>query len=240
MYNFHKIKIDFRSATYSKLSCDLLRFQQMLRRAGCSSKRLFHGTQRVLTAAGKPNYERRIAVITALGVVVGGGTVCYNSGLIHNDISVAPQGVKKPKTSPTVQENIHHSHTLHSLVWGSNRYTFTFSSPPSRQFSIFSGGALVPGTPEGDPIRKPAIAGWLDGVALRDFGLLEKHAACIDARGDVYQWGAGFDGKSSNATVNFPKRTLRGKVCVTTSLLNAVPLKSKILRIEHRAAAIDG
>ena len=40
--------------------------------------------------------------------------------------------------------------------------------------------------------------------------LHERHAACVDARGDVYQWGDGFFGSKSDAKA--PKITLRGKV----------------------------
>lgn len=40
--------------------------------------------------------------------------------------------------------------------------------------------------------------------------LHERHAACVDARGDVYQWGNGFFG--SKADAKGPKITLRGKV----------------------------
>ena len=44
-------------------------------------------------------------------------------------------------------------------------------------------------------------------MALRDLVLHEKHAACVDARGDVYQWGKGFSEKARQ-----PILTLRGKV----------------------------
>lgn len=40
--------------------------------------------------------------------------------------------------------------------------------------------------------------------------LHERHAASVDARGDVYQWGDGFFGLKSDAKA--PKLTLRGKV----------------------------
>ncbi|KAI6036529.1 regulator of chromosome condensation 1/beta-lactamase-inhibitor protein II, partial [Pisolithus microcarpus] len=38
----------------------------------------------------------------------------------------------------------------------------------------------------------PQTSAWLENVALRDLALHERHAACVDARGDVYQWGDGF------------------------------------------------
>lgn len=70
--------------------------------------------------------------------------------------------------------------------------------------------------PEGhtpESIRAPADAAWLHDIALRDLALHEKHAACIDAKGDVYQWGEGFFDSSRTAEASKPLLTLRGKVC---------------------------
>ena len=80
-----------------------------------------------------------------------------------------------------------------------NSAQFKFS--PKRQ------NLLSPESPV-DLIRSPAVAKWLENVALRDLVLHETHAACVDVRGDVYQWGNGFfEGKSLQ-----PVLTLRGKV----------------------------
>lgn len=66
-------------------------------------------------------------------------------------------------------------------------------------------------------VRTPAVADWLNGVALRDLSMHERHAACVDASGDVYQWGDGFFGSSESAsTSGKPVSTLRGKVCLNT------------------------
>ena len=67
-----------------------------------------------------------------------------------------------------------------------------------------------------ESVRTPAVADWLEGVALRDLVLQENHAACIDARGDVYQWGDGYFG-TANTTADAsssgkPVLTLRNKV----------------------------
>jgi 6,7-dimethyl-8-ribityllumazine synthase len=95
----------------------------MFRRADSIFKRLSRGAHGVSTIAARPTHRKRIAAITALGVVVGGGAVCYNSGLIHNDVSVASQSVKKTKGAPTSKAlEQEHPDTLHSLIWGSNRY----------------------------------------------------------------------------------------------------------------------
>ena len=50
-----------------------------------------------------------------------------------------------------------------------------------------------------------------EGVALRDVAFHEKHAACVDAAGNLYQWGDGFfaDSLTSNKK---PVPTLQGKV----------------------------
>lgn len=60
-------------------------------------------------------------------------------------------------------------------------------------------------------IRQPTIARWLDNVALRDMQLHRRHAACVDARGDVYQWGDGFFGPMLEGSAK-PIPTLKGKV----------------------------
>jgi alpha-tubulin suppressor-like RCC1 family protein len=60
--------------------------------------------------------------------------------------------------------------------------------------------------------RYPTIAKWLDNVALRVMQLHRRHAACVDARGDVYQWGDGFFGSAAFQGVKKPIPTLKGKV----------------------------
>jgi hypothetical protein len=60
-----------------------------------------------------------------------------------------------------------------------------------------------------ESLKSPSPLPWLDGVALRDLVLHETHAACVDARGDVYQWGNVF---AQGSVPTKPIRTLRGKV----------------------------
>lgn len=62
--------------------------------------------------------------------------------------------------------------------------------------------------PEG-ALKSPSPLPWLDGVALRDLALRETHAGCVDARGDVYQWGRV---STQGNVATRPVRTLRGKV----------------------------
>lgn len=67
-----------------------------------------------------------------------------------------------------------------------------------------------------DSVRYPVGAEFLKDVALRDLALAEQHAACVDARGDVYQWGDGFSSSSRKPTL-----TLRNKVGRT--VLHIIP-----------------
>lgn len=59
-----------------------------------------------------------------------------------------------------------------------------------------------------------------NGVALRDLAFHEKHAACVDAAGNVYQWGDGFfDLPSDNQASPEPALTLSGKVTRAVNLV---------------------
>jgi len=79
---------------------------------------------------------------------------------------------------------------------------------------IFRYNIINPKEPGVARVQYPVNASWLKGVALRDLALHERHAACVDARGDVYQWGDGFfgSGPKSESEAQGPKLTLRGKV----------------------------
>ena len=71
---------------------------------------------------------------------------------------------------------------------------------------------VAPQTTSTDAVRVPNDIPWLRGVALRDLSLAEKYGACVDAKGNVYQWGTGFVpavGGPSN-----PSAVLRGKVLI--------------------------
>jgi len=71
-------------------------------------------------------------------------------------------------------------------------------------------------------------------VALRDLQLHEKHAACIDARGDVYQWGEGFFGEALKA-VRSPKLSLRGKVRLSASARKGWRTDTNVSRISFNS-----
>ncbi|KAF5387108.1 hypothetical protein D9615_001862 [Tricholomella constricta] len=95
-------------------------------------------------------------------------------------------------------------------------------------------------TPEdADVIRTPSIAQWLDGVALRDLVLHRDHAACVDALGDVYQWGSGYAGHDLSKSQK-PTLTLREKnitqLKLTEGRLYALSASGKVYAISTEAA----
>ena len=69
--------------------------------------------------------------------------------------------------------------------------------------SCFSSQKLLPDNSKSEFIQSPTTAKWLDNVALRDLALHKEYVACVDARGDVYQWGQGGQ----------PSPVLKGQVC---------------------------
>jgi len=81
---------------------------------------------------------------------------------------------------------------------------------------IYRSNLIAPQNPRVDSVRTPSVAAWFQNVALRDLALHENHAACVDARGDIYQWGDGFFGYLSvPSDVNQDRRptlTLQDKV----------------------------
>lgn len=149
-----------------------------------------------------------MAITAGSAALLGGAVLWYSTRAVHNDAAFAPEskrvsaaGLSNPKPE---------SDTLFTLVWGSNRCSRSCSQNDLHSH-IYSDHELSPASSDSGVIRTPTNATWLDNVALRDLQLHEKHAACVDARGDVYQWGDGFFGKASSGTPS-AKLTLRGKV----------------------------
>ncbi|KAL0947109.1 hypothetical protein HGRIS_013245 [Hohenbuehelia grisea] len=172
---------------------------EMLRRSGLSLKQLSRA--RGLHTSTTPRSLGHAAGRAAPGIVLAGAAaaaVVWNSSSnpIHNDGPADLAGMNSgAQTALTKGKDVRSSEardpdTLATFVWGSN-----------------SSHLLDPTPADEDPIRTPAVARWLDNVALRDLVLHKKHAACIDARGDVYQWGEGF----SRTHHGKPTQTLRGK-----------------------------
>ncbi|KAF8921438.1 regulator of chromosome condensation 1/beta-lactamase-inhibitor protein II [Mucidula mucida] len=180
-----------------------------------SGFRLLH--TRVPLTRGRRNYQ---AVLASSGVVAGflfwysqsKPTVIFNDSVIAVQEAPSLKSLEAPLQDPD---------TLYSLAWGSNKSS-----------------TLLLDEAHSEAIRTPCVAKWLEGVALRDLAIHKDHAACIDAKGDVYQWGSGHFGSSESH--NRPHLTLRNKniiqVQLTQSRLFALSASGRIYCLEVDAS----
>ncbi|KAI0003218.1 regulator of chromosome condensation 1/beta-lactamase-inhibitor protein II [Russula compacta] len=154
---------------------------------------------------------------------------------IHNDTSpgvpVAASSKVDPGTTAKVRVDGADDGELRLLVWGSNRAHI-----------------ISPDASDAVQIRTPAVASFLRDVALRDLAVHATHAACVDGRGDVYQWGDGFffgQGQQQppapgGPADRMPVLTLKGKnitrVQVTESRVFALSASGSVYVIAAQAA----
>ncbi|KAI0693747.1 RCC1/BLIP-II [Cytidiella melzeri] len=162
-----------------------------------ATKRLLSRTSTASARPPRVAHARHIFYFTT--AVVGAGTLWdISQNPIHNEAYASAELTRAKGPTAVTNGDFVKDGALHTLVWGSNR-AHTLSSDRD-----------VP-----ESIRTPAVADWLEGVALRDLVLHEKHAACIDAKGDVYQWGDGYfgtiDAAAHPSSSGKPSLTLRGK-----------------------------
>ncbi|KAH9930969.1 regulator of chromosome condensation 1/beta-lactamase-inhibitor protein II [Fomitopsis serialis] len=153
-----------------------------------------------VSAPTKVRPAGRTLLVASTAAATAGALWYSTRGTVHNDAPTPVSESQKKSSTPTSVQFSQNEDKLETLVWGSNR---------NHVLSIDESGA--------ESIRTPAIAAWLENVALRELGLHERHAACVDARGDVYQWGDGFEGKSGSSSGQ-PTRTLRGKNIIRLQL----------------------
>lgn len=128
-----------------------------------------------------------LATASALSVSIYAVYTTWNNPLLAEDLipQVVQPGAKKqplkfalPSTaSPYVP-----------LGWGSNKNL-----------------TLVPDTSLGN-VKRPIPLGFIGATPLRDLAVAEKYGACIDARGDCWMWGLGYDPSGEVG------RALKGKV----------------------------
>ncbi|KAJ3795050.1 regulator of chromosome condensation 1/beta-lactamase-inhibitor protein II [Lentinula aff. detonsa] len=141
--------------------------------------RPLRSTRRPFSTCSKSERTQSRQRLAATSAVVAASVIVY-SGLKHATIqndSLPSSSFKPEYSSEKSKESRPNSDdTLNTLVWGSN-----------------SSQKLLPSDSQSESIRSPTIAKWLDNVALRDLVLHKKYAACVDARGDVYQWGQGVE-----------------------------------------------
>ncbi|KAG8861942.1 hypothetical protein FRB96_002385 [Tulasnella sp. 330] len=117
---------------------------------------------------------------------------------------------------------------LDTITWGANQY-----------HTVSTDASYNPKSPS--PFRSMSGA----GVALRDLAFHEKHAACVDASGDIYQWGDGFfDLPSDSQSSPGPALTLSGKdiIAITLSQYKVYALsrsgKVYVLSSKQKAQAV--
>jgi hypothetical protein len=114
--------------------------------------------------------------------------------------------------------------------------TFYAHYYPRENLNVLDRARIIsPNASDAEQIRTPKVASFLRDVALRDLAVHATHAACVDGRGDVYQWGDGFFGQQSESASGDrkPVLTLRGKVrsCLSHSL--SISLRSKLIFSFH-------
>lgn len=170
-------------------------------------KRLF---SQASSARARQASQRQTAVVVASAAVVAGSLWYATRDRIHNDAVVNSKtaAVKSVPINGVAQED----GSLATLVWGSNRYVIPYSNNSVPRAGAYRNHLLAPDAQATESIRTPAVADWLQNVALRDLVLHERHAACIDANGDVYQWGDGYFEPGAASSSGKPVLTLRGKV----------------------------
>ncbi|KAG2158456.1 regulator of chromosome condensation 1/beta-lactamase-inhibitor protein II [Suillus bovinus] len=166
------------------------------------------------------------SVVIASSAAATAGLLWYSfSNTIHNDAikTPKPEDISKPaqKASTSSTGVTEDDGSICAVVWGSNQYN-----------------VINPNEPAVQRVQYPVNASWLKDVALRDLALHERHAACVDARGDVYQWGDGFFGSSSTSKSE-PQLTLRGhdiiQLQLTESRVYALSASGKIYVIAANA-----
>ncbi|PBK96705.1 RCC1/BLIP-II protein [Armillaria gallica] len=189
----------------------------MYRRAASTLKSRLRHIHTSSPLRQQPPYASPAIVVSA--VVISGALIWRsNREIIHND-SEWP-GPSQTPSKVTRDSDVKDSEALQSVVWGSNKSK-----------------TLLLDKEDPDSIRTPAIAEWLEDVALRDLVLHKEHAACVDARGDVYQWGVGHFGSAESDS---PALTLRNKNIVqlqlTESKLYALSASGKIYAMEASAS----
>ena len=107
--------------------------------------------------------------------------------------------------------------------------TFYAHYYPRENLNVLDRARIIsPNASDAEQIRTPKVASFLRDVALRDLAVHATHAACVDGRGDVYQWGDGFFGQQQSESASGDRKpvlTLRGKVRSCLSL--SMSLRSK-------------
>ncbi|VDB86912.1 unnamed protein product [Peniophora sp. CBMAI 1063] len=150
----------------------------------------------------------------------------HGQNVIHNEAEGRPNAKSALdsaaiSTTPTLVSQLDDDGVLRSLGWGTNR-----------------SGVLSPDAPQNAEAGSPSPVRYLDNVALRDLALHAHHGAAVDARGDLYQWGAGSHNEKK------PLLTLQGKdlikVQVAENRVFALSKSGKVYVVSTKRNATAG
>ncbi|KZT57038.1 RCC1/BLIP-II protein [Calocera cornea HHB12733] len=151
----------------------------------------------------------------SFGLAATSGLIAFTvlgAGVLHADTAAPTK--KAPQPPVPVEALQEPGKSLIAWSWGANDYKVASSSASTSS-----------------NIRSPQPLPHLSGVALRDLALHEKHGACVDAAGNVYQWGDGFF-EAAEKGARKPKLTLKGKdiqnLSVTAKKVYALSKSGKV------------
>ncbi|KAK4698803.1 hypothetical protein P7C70_g7468, partial [Phenoliferia sp. Uapishka_3] len=104
------------------------------------------------------------------------------------------------------------------FMWGRNSYN-----------------VVAPSAPESDIVKKAKVVVPFDGMVLRDLVLHEKYGLAVDAKGDVLQWGLGFDPTSpqTGSDSAAPHVALRNR-----DILSVVASEAKIYALNRKGEVL--
>ncbi|KAF8582077.1 RCC1/BLIP-II [Ramaria rubella] len=153
------------------------------------------GTRLYSTAkvhAASKSRRAQIAVAASSTVTIGVSLYVLSQGPVYNDASTVV-------TASTTKQQLKVV-GFSPLAWGSNINRI-----------------ISPERDSGDCIKFPTYIPDLLSSPLRDLTIGNNHAACVDASGDVYQWGDGFFG-SEPAESRRPRLTLQGMNIISLAI----------------------
>jgi hypothetical protein len=207
------------------------------------------GLRRLHTATKVAPGRAGIAVGAATTFALGATAYAFvaPAANVYSDAEPPKMTIDATKAiEPTKVTQVDDDGVLRTLGWGTNRCVVlagaAVSSIRGALISRCRSNVLSPDKAEKADMSTPTQLPFLDGVALRDLALHGHHGACVDAHGDVYQWGLGFFGKVSSDDLR-PTRTLQGKVgCVPVIrhyLLSHVQNITKLQVTDSRVFALS-
>lgn len=147
--------------------------------------------------------SRSIPLVTASALSISLYAVhSYMSPLLNDDSEIDKlyTSVKRQRTDLAAAAA---ASPYTPLGWGSNRFLTLLSDPSA------------------SVLKRPTPLTQLGATPLRDLVIMEKYGACVDARGDCWMWGAGYDQSGQVG------RSLKGKVRTVLQLIRVLTGKSR-------------